>query len=479
VGLLSLGLAFQGSRWIVARPEGSRSWVRKSAIPLAVFIALVGVAPMGTQAWSERAALADMPDPPGKKPNVLLIILDTVRAHNLSLHGYGRETTPWLEQLAERGTVFDRAYAPSSWTLPSHGSFFTGRPPHQQSGNSFTPLDDTLPTLSEVLRDHGYYTLAIVANSDNAYPHTGLNRGFLRYDAGSAAFWEVLQASSIGGVWRWGLRRLGIDLPTRKDADTVNERFLNNLNRRGERPFFAFLNYYDAHYPFDKPLPPTSSIKGWEDAPVQLVGEMTSEMIRWVDEYDREIAHLDNRLAALFASLGHRGVLDNTIVIVTSDHGEEFMEHGLMGHGFNVYGTTLHVPLVISYPGVVPEGLRVRRPVALQDLPATVSELVGLREASPFPGHSLLASREDSVGRGAPVLSEVAVADEGEKTPGRWNYRSLIWGNYHYIENPDASEEIYDLENDPWETRDLNTTGSDLPLVDFRDALSSLVGSVP
>jgi arylsulfatase A-like enzyme len=117
--------------------------------------------------------------------------------------------------------------------------------------------------------------------------------------------------------------------------------------------------------------------------------------------------------------------------------------------------------------------------VALQDLPATVSELVGLREASPFPGHSLLASREDSVGRGAPVLSEVAVADEGEKTPGRWNYRSLIWGNYHYIENPDASEEIYDLENDPWETRDLNTTGSDLPLVDFRDALSSLVGSVP
>lgn len=219
VVLLTLGLAFQGSRWIVARQGGTRRCVRRSAIPIAAVIALVALTPFARQAWSERSALASMPVAPVDAPNVLLIILDTVRAQNLSLYGYLRKTTPRLEELAVRGTLYDRAYAPSSWTLPSHGSFFTGRPPHQQSGNSFTPLDDALPTLAEVLGDHGYYTLAIVANADNAFPHTGLDRGFLRYDAGTAATWEILQASRVGAVWRWALRRFGIYLPTRKDAD--------------------------------------------------------------------------------------------------------------------------------------------------------------------------------------------------------------------------------------------------------------------
>ena len=260
VGLLSLGLAFQGSRWIVARHAGTRAWVRRSAIPIWAVIALVGIAPIARQAWSERSALASMPDAPAGAPNVLLIILDTVRAQNLSLYGYGRKTTPGLERLAARATVYDQAYAPSSWTLPSHASFFTGRPPHQQSSNGFTPLDDALPTLAEVLRDHGYYALAIVANSDNAYPHTGLQRGFLRYDAGSVAVWEMLRASSLGASWIWALKRFGIPLPTRKDAATVNERFLTQVDRRGERPFFAFLNYYDAHYSFDRPLPSTALI---------------------------------------------------------------------------------------------------------------------------------------------------------------------------------------------------------------------------
>ncbi|MGH7481741.1 MAG: sulfatase-like hydrolase/transferase, partial [Longimicrobiales bacterium] len=270
VALFTLGVAFQASGWIAARRAGVRVWVRRSAVPLAAILALVGIAPWARQAWSERFALAAMPAPPTRAPNVLLIILDTVRAQNMSLYGYGRRTTPWLEQLAERSTVFDRAYAPSTWTLPSHGSFFTGHPPHRQSGNSFTPLDDALPTLSEVLRDNGYYTLGIVANSEYAFPHTGLHRGFLRYDAGTAAFWEMLQASRIGALWRWGLRRVGIYLKTRKDADTINERFLENLDRRGERPFFAFLNYFDAHYPFDDPLPPASSIGGWADNAVQV-----------------------------------------------------------------------------------------------------------------------------------------------------------------------------------------------------------------
>ncbi|HKY59611.1 MAG TPA: sulfatase-like hydrolase/transferase, partial [Gemmatimonadota bacterium] len=248
VVVLTLGVAFQGSRLLASRRRGTRAWVRRTAIPLAAVLVLAVVAPMARHAWSERSALAGLPDPPARAPNVLLIVLDTVRAQNMSLHGYARRTTPFLERLARRSTVFDRAYAPSTWTLPSHGSFFTGRPPHEQSGNSFTPLDDALPTLAEALGGRGYYTVGIVANSDNAYPHTGLHRGFHRYDAHTTAFWEILQASRLGAAWRWGLRRFGILLPTRKDGDVINARFLDALDRRGERPFFAFLNYYDAHY---------------------------------------------------------------------------------------------------------------------------------------------------------------------------------------------------------------------------------------
>ena len=473
VALLTLGVAFQLSRSIAARRSGTHAWVRRSAVPLVVVLALIAVAPMVRQAWSERRALAALPDAPVRAPNVLLIVLDTVRAQNLSLHGYARRTTPWLEELAERSTVFDRAYAPSTWTLPSHGSFFTGRPPHEQSGNSFTPLDDALPTLSGVFTHLGYYTLGVVANSDNAYSHTGLDRGFLRYDQGTAAFWETIQASRVGALWRWGLQRFGIYLPTRKDADTINERFLKAVERRGERPFFAFLNYYDAHYPFDRPFPPTPANAGWAENPVEAVGEMVPGALRHVDEYDLEIAHLDDRLKALFATLDRSGLLEDTIVIVTSDHGEEFTEHYMMGHGFNVYNTTLHVPLMVFRPGLVPEGRRISRPVGLEHLPTTIMALAGLTEDSPFRGENLLEAHDDPAS--SPVLSEVAVTQPGGETPAPWNFRSLVWGDLHYIVNPDSSEEVYDLRNDPWETRDLNSGGAAPRLGEFRSALSTLI----
>jgi len=473
--LLSLGIAFQAARWIVGRRERAASWVRGSAIPLVALVALAGFAPAARQAWSETRALAALPPPPASAPNVLLIVLDTVRAQNLSLHGYERRTTPGLERLAARATVFDRAYAPSSWTLPSHGSFFTAHPPHQQSSNGFTPLDDALPTVAEVLRDRGYHTFAVVANSDNAYPHTGLGRGFLQYDAGTATLWETLQTAALGGAWRWALKRLGILLPTRKDAEVVNERFLKRVDRGGERPFFAFLNYYDAHFPFDKPLPPTTLIEGWDDTAAPVIGQMDSSATLWVDEYDREIAYLDGRLEELWPALDRRGLLDHTILIVTSDHGEEFHEHGKMGHGWNVYNPVLHVPLLISYPGVVSQGTRVQEPVGLQDLPVTIVELAGVASGSPFRGTNILDLSVDSGRPISPILSELSVAEGSEKVPSRWNYRSLVWGSLHYIRNPNDSEEVYDLRVDPWEVRNLVSTRNDLPLAEFRAALSSLI----
>jgi len=202
------------------------------------------------------------------------------------------------------------------------------------------------------------------------------------------------------------------------------------------------------------------------------VGKMYPEATRHVDDYDREIAHLDDRLEALFSELDRRGALEDTIVIVTSDHGEEFTEHGFLGHGFNVYDTTLHVPLLVYGPGLVPAG-RVGRPVVLQDLPATIVELIGLAEGSPFLGRDLLG--EATEGADTPVLSEVAVSQPGEETPAPWNFRSLVQGDLHYIRNPNRSEELYDLASDPWETRDLADDGEDPRLGGFRSALSAMI----
>jgi arylsulfatase A-like enzyme len=207
---------------------------------------------------------------------------------------------------------------------------------------------------------------------------------------------------------------------------------------------------------------------------VEIVGEMTPYVAGHVDDYDREIAHLDDRLEALFSALEQRRLLDGTLVIVTSDHGEEFMEHGLLGHGFNVYDTTLHVPLIVTWPEVVPSGVRVRRPVGLQDLPATIMELAGLNGESPFGGTSLLAAAEESSVQDSAILSELGVAQE--TTPPPWNYRSLVRGDLHYIRNPDGSEEIYDLRDDPWELIDLNAGTAHPGLAGFRAILSSLVG---
>jgi arylsulfatase A-like enzyme len=478
IALLSLGIAVRGSSFLAGKRAGLARVVRASSRPLAFLVALVAVAPFAWGEASERTALSRLPDAPPDAPNVLLIVLDTVRAQNLSLYGYVRETTPRLEALALTAMVYDRAVAPSSWTLPSHASMFTGVPPHRQSGNFGRPLDETLPTLAEALRDRGWYTLGVVANYANAFPHTGLDRGFLRYDAGVATADEMLLASSAGRVGKWLLERFGRAPlgPTRKNADVVNERFLDFLAGRGERPFFAFLNYYDAHFPFDSPLPPETLIPDWTRPEIPL--EYESLMDR-VDQYDREIAFLDDRVGRLLDELDGRGILDRTIVIVASDHGEEFSEHGRTGHGWNVYDTSLWVPLLIRYPSRVPGGARVGGPVSLQDLPATVMALTGHPDPDPFPGQSLIPLPGETL-PAPPVLSELSGTME---TPveeiGGWDQRSLVWDALHYIRLQDGSEELYDLAADPWETRDLaGLPAGKSQLARFRAALARLVDEV-
>jgi arylsulfatase A-like enzyme len=341
----------------------------------------------------------------------VLIILDTVRAASLSLYGYGRPTTPHLDRLQGEATVFDRAFSVAPWTLPSHGSMFTGRYAGELSTDWRRSLDRADPTLAEVLRDRGYSTVGVVGNLRYTAHETGLGRGFLRYEDHHTSFGQLLRSAWLGQTEMIvqalrardtkaalsALASANLWVDPNRDADprrarSVTDTFLAwHAGHSAGRPFFAFLNYFDAHTPIV--LPPEYEGKFGEQP---------------VDLYDGAIAYLDAEIGRLLASLAARGALDNTIVVITSDHGELLGEHGLVGHAHNLYARTLHVPLLMRWPSGVPAGKRIAEPVTLRDLAATITTLAGGVPAGTFPGRSLSRFWNEALrGDDSPIVAEV------------------------------------------------------------------------
>lgn len=493
--ILAAGLAVQTARLIAAHPDGFYSLARRTLRWMVVLVLGLAIVAQGWPRLAERHALATLPPAPPDAPNVLLIVLDTVRAQSLSLNGYARPTTPQLERLARAGVRFDRAIATAPWTLPSHASMFTGRFPHELSADALRLLDSTYSTLAEVLSVRGYLTAGFVANLFYCTRGSGLSRGFLHYEDYPASPGQIVLSSSLGRalITNNRLRRVVgyYELLNRKDAATLNRDFLRWLSRADRRPFFAFLNYMDAHAPYLPPKPFDAMFapsKPWRK-PFLGAGDRLTR--RWwsppevqaeLDAYDGSIASLDQQIGQLFDELERRGALTNTLVIITSDHGEELFEHGLMSHGSSLYRPSLHVPLLISFPSRVPQGKTVREPVTLRDLPATVVDLLKLEGGTPFPGSSLarywVGARDPGKGVIDPPLSEA----RGRPWRPEWfpvhkgDMQSLVDARYHYIRNGDGREELYDFENDPWEKRDLagSEVGSRV-LTRFRTSLRTIL----
>jgi arylsulfatase A-like enzyme len=491
---LSCGLASVVARVVIRHAAAFRRVVRISYAPLvAIVAALVGFGAVREFA-SEHRALAGLPRPKKGAPNVLFIVLDTVRAQSLSLYGYNRDTSPHLTAFAREGVRFDRARTTASWTLPSHASMFTGRWAHELSTRLDRPLDGTYPTLAEYLRDHGYATAGFVANTFFCNAWYGLGRGFLHYEDTAVTPVEVLRGSNVGRRLIKHVVDTSHDRPTayflRKDASTINHETLAWLDQRPKgRPFFVFLNYYDAHDPYLTPAEPArrfglrpvsrgdfATLRGWHRADQRHPTPREITLAR--DCYDDCIAYLDGQLGRLFTALEQRGILDDTIVVITSDHGEAFGEHGGFGHGQSLYREVINVPLLVVAPSRVPSGRSVREPVSLRDLPATVADLVGLGEGSPFPGHSLArhwaGKAESSSVPVEPLLTEILDHDPHDG-PG-WNPpRSLVIGETLYLRNRDGREELYNLDADPEESNNLVGTPGARPLVDrFRALLEPI-----
>jgi arylsulfatase A-like enzyme len=471
--LLALGLAAVSVRFLAARWNGFARTVRLTWPLFAAAVLLLFVGVSGYERIREGRAVGALPPAPDGRPNILLLVLDTVRSINLSIQGYARPTSPALEKLSAEGVLFENAMATSSWTLPSHGGMFTGRYAYELTADWEVPLDEEYRTLAEELKQQGYLTGGFAANAAYVNRNYGLNQGFDHFRDFDISLGEILVSSKLGRDLtsaRWFRRISGYhDFLGRKSAADVVEEFLGWVGRDSTRPFFGFLNFFDAHEPYLPPEPYAAAFASSNTVRNNLEmlhlqhraerlhkTDMTAaEVQREVDAYDAGIAYIDAQIDRMVRALAARGLLENTIVIVTSDHGEHFGEHGFFEHGNTLYQPVIHVPLVILGPGV-PKDRRIETPVSLRDLPVTSLDLAGLGQSG-FPGRSLRSTWE-----GAPADARLFAS---LRTVGGAELVSIREGDHYLVKRPNKKPMLFDLSTDPGETRDLINEPALQPLV--------------
>jgi arylsulfatase A-like enzyme len=385
---------------------------------------------------------------PERRPNVLLIVADTLRADRLSAKRGDVSLTPFLDELAARGCVFRRAYATSSWTQPSVASLFTSRYPSQHGvvGHA-SKLAEAESTLAEVLSLHGYATAGFSANF-LLHRRRGWGQGFQQY----TAYHPLKDVPDTEA------------LPVR--AETLNVAALAWLEQRPrKKPFFLFLQYMEPHSPYvppewalarlgpppadEPPLGHLNAFARYGNLALEAIDDATLAALE--RHYDASVLALDAALRTFFDTLEARGLLADTLVVVTADHGEEMKEHQLFGHGQTLYETLVRVPLVIVPPAGQAHCEAVEERVSLLDLAPTILELVGLPPARVFEGRSLagVVSGEGPPARDVTIVTEL-LRPEGYPRLGR-HVHALIADDRKIIADLDGREEFYDLSRDPGE----------------------------
>jgi arylsulfatase A-like enzyme len=475
LALLAAGGAVQLARVYHTHEPSVAKVVRRGALALATFFALFGGGGALLRGWRAQRTLARIAASSADSPNVLLLILDTVRASSMSLYGASRPTTPRLAAWAARGVTFDQAYATAPWTLPSHASMFTGYYGSEHSADWTSALDETHRTLAQAMRDAKYATGGFVGNLIYANYESGLGRGFVTYEDTKRGFAEVALNSSIGqsqavldaaGIWRrdrwlWGAaRRLarfdmrpasGEMTHAEKPASEVTGSFLRWQTSLGNRPFFAFLNLFDAHA--SELAPPAYR-------------DMFDGGAKRRDGYDGTLRYLDDQVGALLDELELRGVLQNTVVIITADHGEHFNEHGFHGHGNTLYRELLHVPLIILSGDSAAAGRRIAAQVSLRDVAATILDLARVQGVAAFPGTSLAAHWRKGSPETSPVLAEVSRTIRMAPTnpASKGNMAAVLDDSLYLVRNGDGSLEAYNYRSDTAEAHNL-AIGSARPML--------------
>lgn len=487
--LLAAGAGVTFSRWVAKHETATLQFVRRT-FPLiagAGVLAFVGI--QGGHWLLEARAVSKLPVAARDVPNVLIVVVDTLRADHLSSYGYGRPTSPNIDRIAAEGVLFENAVATSSWTFPSHASLLTGRYQYEHGmdkiremavsgGEAFSP--NGLPTLGEALMQKGYRTAAFSANRTYFTHDLGFGRGFIHFEdyfhSPSDMFVRTLYGREFARIYlkrsdrslvKRVLRKLGFTelldqgaegsgsyggaFGIRKRADVVNRGTLDWIDRDRGHPFFAFLNYFDVHDPYGGPR--GYAKPSWP--------QQTN-----VDAYDDGVKYVDDYIGRLMADLERRGLTKNTLVIITGDHGESLGQHHLRTHGKALYWELIHVPLVVRYPGHIPAGVRLEVPVTNSALPATIMELLGVGGQATFPGPPLSALWQAPAQPAWPdALSEVAkhniVTNESKAvgqlvaTTADGPMKSVVTTRWHLIVHKELGNQLYDWVHDPGETNNL------------------------
>jgi arylsulfatase A-like enzyme len=438
-------------------------------------------------------------------PNVVVILVDTTRADRLSCYGHARQTTPCIDALARESMVYTQAISPGAWTPPSHASIFTGTYASRHGVDRTHPyLDTPMTTLPEYLRGRGYRTYGI---SSNYWISTATC-----YDRGFDVFyqsWQLLQAGVNPALERQRRRDPGYTPPpaplgdrlraavNRADAafwrtccspfmaidmgaarvNRVVRRWMGQWARR-EQPFFAFIHYLEPHLPY---RPPTRYVRRYlSEREARRARTVNQNALKYIggravvgaDDmellgrlYDAEISYTDQCIGELVDGLRTTGLLDDTLLVLTSDHGENLGEHGLMDHMFSVHEPIVRVPLIVRFPGGTPRGQDAGLVQTLDVFPTVVAALddAAAPVAEQFQGAPLppLGPRREfavtELNQVQPPIETIA-----RRYPGfDWRVydRSLCalrTATHKYVQGSDGREELYALDADPGETRDLS-----------------------
>jgi arylsulfatase A-like enzyme len=396
---------------------------------------------------------------------VILIVLDTVRADHLSNYGYRRQNNKNLDEFARDALVFENCIAPAPWTLPSHASLFTGLYPTEHGahgdlnreadwGPESMPVSKDCVTLAEIFKQNGYKTTAVVSNYGIVSKDFQFDQGFDAFDS----------APNIGDVCRQHLFRPivhGFSLLTNlnssiispyRPAEAITAKSLRSVGENGSSSFFLFINYMDAHLPHSPP-PPYNKWFITKKFPQLYRSEMIFRktiLNRFnrkagdefsISQYDGSIAYLDDQLGKFIEQLKRWGLYDASLIIVTSDHGELFGEHGFYNHRGPMYQELMHIPLLIKFPFSTKVG-REKKTIQLTDVFATILSSSGL----PIPEN---VSGKPFGNSSSPAVGEHETRETGQQ-------RVLYEGNYKYMHyERRRAFELYDLDKDPQEQNNL------------------------
>jgi arylsulfatase A-like enzyme len=507
---VAFGAGVQSRRLLVRR---SAAWVRISRSLGVAVIFLLPAYVFWEWHRTTTAAFGAWSRPASRAPNLIWIVLDTLRADHTSLHGYQRATTPALEAWSKRGITFDMARSAAPWTLPSHVTMFTGLWPSEHEARVDQPYVGASPTLAEHLRSAGYATGGVVANVRMCNQVYGVGRGFDTYIDypwnQQISFHTAMANSKLGASVMSAVKRIGLPAPRhfplyyRRPARAITKdarQWLDAVQARNEgeelssrHPFFLFVNLMDVHGPY---LPLRNATRkftvgpipdkglavpecGWrallrrDQAPPEerpkLELEVEAASRRLTDLYDDCLLGMDAELGRFLGNLEQAGMLENTWVVITADHGEHFGDHNQFGHGSSLYNEMTHVPLLLvpplgsGEPGRDPamalRGRRIGAPVSQRDLARTMAGLLDPGADNPFPGRSLERHWHDThPGRPDAVLSQLEdprLRGESFRTEDVIKLDSLIDEDHILIVGVNQPPQLYELFNDPRQERNL------------------------